>query len=147
MDKTGTLTTNTLELSDVYPLNGKEVSELRQKLGDFVASSTVGNATSKAIGDACQGQQHKVQDEIPFSSAYKWSGLALDDDAMQGVYILGAVEMLEPSLSNLDHEQLQKLVKDASEKGLRVLLFASTSEVVPLRDSNDQPTLPVDLNP
>jgi len=147
MDKTGTLTTNTLELTDVHSLNGVDASELRQKLGDFVASSTVGNATSKAIGVACPGQQHAVQEEIPFSSAYKWSGLALDGDAMRGVYILGAVEMLEPSLSNLDHEQLQTLVKDASEKGLRVLLFASISEVVLLRDSNDQPTLPSGLIP
>jgi cation-transporting P-type ATPase E len=147
MDKTGTLTTNTLELSDVYPLNGKEVSELRQNLGDFVASSTVGNATSEAIGVACSGQQRQVQEEIPFSSAYKWSGLALDDKVMFGVYILGAVEMLEPSLTNLDHEQLHALVRDTSEKGLRVLLFASIPELVPLRDSNDQPILPSGLIP
>src|SRR5439155_9640170 len=47
----------------------------------------------------------------------------------------------------LDHQQLQTLVKDASEKGLRVLLFASTPALVPLRDSNDQPTLPASLVP
>ncbi len=147
MDKTGTLTTNTLELTTVHPLNGEDASEIRQRLGDFIASSTAGNATSKAIGIACPGQQRHVQEEIPFSSVYKWSGLALDDGAMHGVYILGAVEMLESSLSDLDHEQLQTLVKDASEKGLRVLLFAATPELVPLRDSNDQPTLPSDLIP
>src|SRR6266487_3394218 len=147
MDKTGTLTTNTLELSAVHPLKEEDASELRLRLGDFVASSTVGNATSKAIGVACPGQQRQAQEEIPFSSAYKWSGLAFDDDVMHGVYILGAVEMLEPALSNLDHEQLQTVVKDASEKGLRVLLFASTPALVPLRDSNEQPTLPSDLIP
>ena len=147
MDKTGTLTTNTLELSEMYPLNGKELAELRQTLGDFVASSTVGNSTSKAIGVACPGQQQQVLEEISFSSAYKWSGLAFDDDVMHGVYILGAVEMLEPSLSDLDREQIQTLVKEASEKGLRVLLFASSPVVVPLRDSNDQPLLPSDLIP
>jgi cation-transporting ATPase E len=147
MDKTGTLTTNTLELSEMYPLNGKELSELRQTLGDFVASSTVGNSTSKAIGVACPGQQQQVQEEISFSSVYKWSGLAFDNDVMHGVYILGAVEMLEPSLSDLDREQIQTLVEEASEKGLRVLLFASSPAVVPLRDSNDQPSLPSDLIP
>ncbi len=147
MDKTGTLTTNALELTAVHLLKGEDTSELRQRLGDFIASSTVGNATSKAIGIACPGQQRQVQEEIPFSSVYKWSGLALNDDVMHGVYILGAVEMLEPSLTHLDQEQLQTLVKDASEKGLRVLLFAATPELVPLRDGNDQPTLPSALIP
>ncbi|HYX51767.1 MAG TPA: HAD-IC family P-type ATPase, partial [Ktedonobacteraceae bacterium] len=147
MDKTGTLTTNTLELTAVHPLKGEDESELRQRLGDFVASSTVGNTTSQAIGVACLGQQRQVQEEIPFSSAYKWSGLAFDDEIMHGIYILGAVEMLKPSLANLDHEQLHALVKDASEKGLRVLLFAATPELVTLRDSNDRPTLPSGLIP
>lgn len=147
MDKTGTLTANALEVSDVPPLNEEDASRLRQQLGDFVASGTVGNTTSKAIGNECPGQQRHVLEEIPFSSAYKWSGLALDDDAMHGVYILGAVEMLEPALTNLDHEHIQKLVKDASEKGLRVLLFASTPELVSLHDSSDQPTLPAGLIP
>jgi len=136
-----------LELTDVYPLNEVGVAELRQKLGDFVASSTVGNATSKAIGSACSGEKRHIQEEIPFSSTYKWSGLSFDDDEMHGVYILGAVEMLEPSLSHFDTEQLQALVKDASEKGLRVLLFAVTSELMPLRDTEDQPTLPSGLIP
>jgi cation-transporting P-type ATPase E len=39
------------------------------------------------------------------------------------------------------------MVKDASEKGLRVLLFASTPELVPLRESNDRPILPMGLIP
>jgi cation-transporting ATPase E len=147
MDKTGTLTTNTLELTALHPLKGEDASELRQRLGDFIASITVGNTTSKAIGVACPGQQRQVQEEIPFSSAYKWSGLALDDEVMHGVYILGAVEMLEPLLTNLDHDELHALVTDASEKGLRVLLFASIPELVPLRDSNDQPILPSGLIP
>jgi cation-transporting P-type ATPase E len=147
MDKTGTLTTNALELSAVYPLHGEDASELRQLLGDFVASGTIGNVTSKAIGAACPGQQRHVQEEIPFSSAHKWSGLAIDDGAMRGVYILGAVEMLEPALSFSDPEQLLAQVQEASEKGLRVLMFASFPELVPLRRSDDQPVLPKGLIP
>ena len=46
MDKTGTLTTNDLELIAVYPLQGKDEAELRRLLGDFVASGSVGNVTS-----------------------------------------------------------------------------------------------------
>jgi cation-transporting P-type ATPase E len=142
MDKTGTLTTNVLELTAVYPLHWKDEAELRRLLGDFIASGNVGNITSKAIGASCPGQQRHVKEEIPFSSAYKWSGLALDDEAMRGIYILGAVEMLQPALSTQEIEQLQSQVDEASEKGLRVLLFAYSAELVPLRDNDDRPRLP-----
>ena len=142
MDKTGTLTTNDLELIAVYPLHGKDEAELRRLLGDFVASGSVGNVTSKAIGASCPGQQRRVKEEIPFSSAHKWSGLAIDDEAMRGSYILGAVEMLQPALSAEEIEQLQPQVEEESEKGLRVLLFAYSPELVALRDDDDRPKLP-----
>lgn len=142
MDKTGTLTTNALELTAVYPLNRKDEAELRRLLGDFIASGKVGNVTSKAIGASCPGQQRHVKEEIPFSSAHKWSGLALDDEAMRGIYILGAVEMLKPALSTQEIDQLQSKVEEESEKGLRVLLFAYSPELVPLRDDDDRPRLP-----
>ncbi len=142
MDKTGTLTTNDLELIAVYPLQGKDEAELRRLLGDFVASGSVGNVTSKAIEASCPGQQRRVKEEIPFSSAHKWSGLAIDDEAMRGSYILGAVEMLQPALSAEEIEQLQPQVEEESEKGLRVLLFAYSPELVALRDDDDRPKLP-----
>ena len=142
MDKTGTLTTNDLELIAVYPLQGKDEAELRRLLGDFVASGSVGNVTSKAIGASCPGQQRRVKEEIPFSSAHKWSGLAIDDEAMRGSYILGAVEMLQPALSAEEIEQLQPQVEEESEKGLRVLLFAYSPELVALRDDDGRPKLP-----
>ena len=97
MDKTGTLTTNALRLALLHPLSSEE-SELRRLLGDYVASGSVGNTTSAAIGTACPGQARHVREEVPFSSAYKWSGLVMDDEAMQGTYILGAVEILAPAL-------------------------------------------------
>ena len=142
MDKTGTLTTNDLELIAVYPLQGKDEAELRRLLGDFVASGSVGNVTSKAIEASCPGQQRRVKEEIPFSSAHKWSGLVIDDEAMRGSYILGAVEMLQPALSAEEIEQLQPQVEEESEKGLRVLLFAYSPELVALRDDDDRPKLP-----
>src|SRR6266480_2554745 len=131
MDKTGTLTTNALNLSAVLPLHGEDKAELRRLLGDFVASGTTGNATSKAIGAACPGQRRHVKEEIPFSSVHKWSGVALDDEAMRGIYILGAVEILQPALSSPEDEQLHLKVQEESAKGLRVLLFAAVPELEP----------------
>src|SRR2546427_1696332 len=144
MDKTGTLTTNALRLERAHPL-GIEESELRRLLGDYVASGSVGNTTSAAIGAACPGQAHHVREELPFSSAYKWSGLVMDDEAVRGTYILGAVEILAPALRA--GSDLQAMVEQESAQGLRVLLFTSVPELVPLRNADDQPTLPHGLIP
>src|SRR5690606_33382909 len=49
VDKTGTLTTQNLQVDEIVPY-GMELDELRARLGDFVASSPSGNRTSDAIG-------------------------------------------------------------------------------------------------
>src|SRR6266699_1895616 len=144
MDKTGTLTTNALRLERAYPL-GIEESELRRVLGDYVASGSVGNTTSAAIGAACPGQARHVLEELPFSSAYKWSGLVMYDESVQGTYILGAVEILAPALRA--GSDLQAMVEQESAQGLRDLLFTSVPELVSLRNANDQPALPHGLIP
>ncbi len=144
MDKTGTLTTNALRLARLHPLSSEE-SELRRLLGDYVASGSVGNTTSAAIGTACPGQARHVREEVPFSSAYKWSGLVMDDEAMQGTYILGAVEILAPALHA--GSELPAIVERESMQGLRVLLFTSFPERVALRNAADTPTLPQGLMP
>ena len=96
LDKTGTLTTNNMVLDKIHALN-IEKSELLRLLGNYIASLTTSNATSEAIGAGCSGQALKVSEEAPFSSARKWSALSFDDDALQGVYVLGAPELLLPS--------------------------------------------------
>ena len=144
MDKTGTLTTNALRLERTHPL-GIEESELRRLLGDYVASGSVGNTTSAAIGAACPGQARHVREELPFSSAYKWSGLVMDDESVRGTYILGAVEILAPVLRA--GNDLQAMVEQESAQGLRVLLFTSVPELVSLRNADDQPSLPHGLIP
>ena len=144
MDKTGTLTTNALQLEHLHPL-GIEETELRRLLGDYVASGSVGNTTSAAIGKACPGQARHVREELSFSSAYKWSGLVIDDEAMRGTYILGAVEILAPALRA--GSDLQAIVEQESTQGLRVLLFTFLPELVVLRNAADKPTLPHGLIP
>ena len=95
------------------------------RLSRFVASATTGNKTSEAIAEALPGEKQPAIDEVPFSSARKWSALVFDgneDDAsgpssappthdpegmtsdlpatraLRGVYVLGAPEMLRPHL-------------------------------------------------
>jgi cation-transporting ATPase E len=144
LDKTGTLTTNTLTLDALSPL-GCEESAVRRALGNYVASLSIGNSTSAAIGAACQGHALSVREEVPFSSARKWSALALDDARQRGVYVLGAPEMLEPFLrSNPD---LGMVVEAETALGRRVVVFAFCPDLVPLYGSDGEPRLPAELIP
>jgi cation-transporting ATPase E len=161
LDKTGTLTTNRLQLEDVQPLD-IDRDDLRGRLSDFVASATTGNKTSEAIAEALPGERHTVIDEVPFSSARKWSALVFDGNedgvsgpsmapaagdtegitsnlpasrSLRGVYVLGAPEMLRPHLRQ--GAELNGQGDEWAARGLRVLLFAYRPEPVLLNDGDN----------
>jgi cation-transporting ATPase E len=144
LDKTGTLTTNNMTLDKIHALH-IDKSELLRLLGNYVASLTVSNVTSEAISAACIGQALNVSEEVPFSSARKWSALSFDDDALQGNYVLGAPEVLLPTAT--PDTDLATLVDEETAIGRRVLLFVQSSTNAPLLDSSGEPRLPEDLIP
>jgi cation-transporting ATPase E len=144
MDKTGTLTANQINFHDIHPVSIAP-DRFKRLLGDFVASSTVGNKTSEAIAEALDGTARKLVDEVPFSSARKWSAVSLDDADVKGVYVLGAMEMLQEHLEVDD--SLMPPLKAWSDSGLRVLVFAHAPEPALLHDSQEQPRLPHKLTP
>ncbi len=139
-DKTGTLTANRIRFSSVHPLNGTSQAELKQMLGSFAASAASGNKTSEAIAAGLSGKALNPADEVPFSSARKWSALAFAGGPMPGVYALGATEMLAPYLEDGDPFDAQ--IRAWSDEGLRVLLFARNADVVTLHDAQGAPALP-----
>ncbi len=143
MDKTGTLTANRINYHEAYPIDVSR-AELERLLGDFAASASANNKTGEAILNALKGSKQAVVDEVPFSSARKWSALAFGGEKPHGVYVLGALEMLQAHLT-LDGEAQEQL-RDWSEQGLRVLVFARNAQVTTLHDADDQPMLP-DLKP
>ena len=146
MDKTGTLTTNRIQLHAIHPL-GLEEAELKRRLGDMVASASGGNRTTEAIRVVCGGQARRVVDQVTFSSARKWSAVAFDDEASRGAYVLGAPEMLQPYLSPGSSPIRGGEIDQWTEQGLRVLCFAYQPEVTPLHDARGEPQLPPDLIP
>jgi cation-transporting ATPase E len=145
LDKTGTLTTNQINLQAVYPIGIGE-TELRLLLGDYAASTTAGNKTLEAIADACPGKARSPVAEIPFSSARKWSAIIFNESGMQpGMYVLGAPEILEPVVL-LSREDMRQIEATASQ-GLRVVLFAYTPEVTAWDSDADTTKLPDHLIP
>ncbi|HRF99132.1 MAG TPA: HAD family hydrolase, partial [Aggregatilineales bacterium] len=143
VDKTGTLTANKIHYEDVRPLKLDKV-QIQRLLGNFAHSATATNRTSEAILAGLAGQKLAIVDEVPFSSARKWSALAFDNDDMRGVYVIGAIEMLAPHLpKDLD---LHPHMDDLSDLGMRVLLFAYNPNTTKLHDSLGNAGLP-DLEP
>ncbi len=139
MDKTGTLTANRITYHAVYPI-GTSQAALERLLGDFASTATTTNRTTEALLQALDGTRRHMLDEVPFSSARKWSALTFNDDEVRGVYVLGALEMLTPHLEQpLDVSAQVRVWTDA---GLRVVLFATNPEAVFLHDASDQPVLP-----
>jgi cation-transporting ATPase E len=153
LDKTGTLTTNRINLEEVYPYKiGPNQDEdppseekLRGLLGDFSASAGANNRTSEAILRACPGKKRPLSDEIPFTSQQGWSALVFNQEDQSGTYVLGAPELLLPDLAD-DPDMADKLESWRS-LGRRVLLFAYHPGVPSLRDRDDEPRLPRDLKP
>ncbi|MCB0175376.1 MAG: HAD-IC family P-type ATPase [Anaerolineae bacterium] len=144
-DKTGTLTANRLQFNALYPLNGTAAKTIESQLGDFIRSAGTTNKTSEAIMASIPGQQRTSSDEIPFASARKWSAVAFDQPERRGVYVLGAVEMLQKFLPPADAagtSTLSRQVQTWSDQGLRVLLFAYNPEVTTLHNGRDEPRLP-----
>ncbi|MBI5961557.1 MAG: HAD-IC family P-type ATPase, partial [Chloroflexi bacterium] len=145
LDKTGTLTTNRIQLRQIVPIRLEEEA-LRQTLGHFVASTGRINRTAQAISEVCQGTAYPVSVQIPFSSDYKWSGASLDGSGpLQGSYILGAPEIMLPHTQ--DGPLLRRDVELWADLGLRVLLFAHHPGPLAPLPSSGAPALPDDLAP
>lgn len=142
LDKTGTLTSNRINLQTVYPID-IERPKLEAILGDYAASVSASNKTNDAIATALPGSQRPVRLEIPFASAYKWSAIAFADEA--GVYVLGAPEILGTAIALTD--DIKTHIESGADQGLRMLLFAYSPEVTAIDYSDEHPTLPPNLQP
>ena len=159
LDKTGTLTANRLTVTGVFPVGIGE-QELKRALGTAVASATARNKTSEAIAAAFPAEPRPLLAEVPFSSALKWSAVAMacpataqPVDALRGIYALGAPECLRPFLdaaSAGDSPTWLAINTQASawaDEGLRVLLIAHHPDPSQLADRGDDSRLPGDMAP
>jgi cation-transporting ATPase E len=168
LDKTGTLTANRLQLSGIHPLGGTEDC-LARILGNIAASARSGNATSAAIAAAYPSQPRELLAEVPFSSARKWSAVALTDERPKtkdecnieahesladedsvpssGIFALGAPEFLRPTAgaSETQWQAIVEQVRALTDQGLRVLLVAHHPDATLLEDRGDDSRLPTGM--
>jgi len=161
LDKTGTLTTNNIQLDRVLMLDhqvtGLADDEVHRMLGEFTRASSSTSRTSEAILRKFKGGENAPIEQVPFSSALGWSAVSFDLDDQPGTYVLGAPEVLGPNLAGAlgsdtweirdTGQDLGSCMGDLAARGLRLVLFACLPEIVALYDAQNQPHLPTRLVP
>ncbi|MCD8197046.1 MAG: cation-translocating P-type ATPase [Lachnospiraceae bacterium] len=124
VDKTGTITENTMEVRDLVPAEeygADRLPELLGLLGDFSCAMSGDNATMQALKAHFQERIGlHVKRVIPFSPVYKYSAVAFEE----GSYVLGAPEFVLRD----DFAKVMDTVEGYAARGYRVLVFASYSE-------------------
>ncbi|MFC4066241.1 HAD-IC family P-type ATPase [Actinoplanes subglobosus] len=138
-DKTGTLTTGSMRLERVEPLDGRDPAEIRQQLSAAAEAMTTRNHTVVALAQALPGPAAPALEQVAFSPQRRWSAVSGPD----GGYVLGAVEALSAAFAAEAHLRMYDLLDDLTRQGLRVLLFAGTADpAAGFLDDNRTPVLP-----
>lgn len=135
IDKTGTLTDGTLELIDVVSTGD---GDAERALGRFAASAGERNRTLATIAEAFPAQPATVSAEVPFSSAWKWSGLTLNGEGVPRSYVVGAPDILVGAGALTLPPELRDRLEREAERGRRVIAFGEAPGGLP-RDPATEP--------
>ena len=126
VDKTGTITENTMEVNGEIPMDGydsQSMAPLKQIISDFASAMSSDNITMKAMKDYFNKPSgRKAVSVSPFSSQFKYSGAAFED----GSYVLGAPEFVLRE----DYDNYREHNEQYSSEGYRVLVFGIYDGVI-----------------
>lgn len=124
VDKTGTITENTMEVQDVIPTKKYEEGKLRplsELLGDFTAAQSSDNITMEAMKRYFKiASGKKAVAKTGFSSASKYSSVTFEEAS----YVLGAPEFVLKE----QYENYEEAISAHASKGARVLVFGTAKE-------------------
>lgn len=126
VDKTGTITENTMEVNGEIPMDGydsQSMAPLKQIISDFASAMSSDNITMKAMKDYFNKPSgRKAVSVSPFSSQFKYSGAAFEDRS----YVLGAPEFVLRE----DYDNYREQIEQYSSEGYRVLVFGIYDGVI-----------------
>lgn len=138
VDKTGTITENTMQVNGIAPMAGYDpvkMPPLDKLVSDFANVMSNDNITMEAIKSYFQmGSEKHAHSVVPFSSVYKYCGVSFEE----GTYVLGAPEFVLKK----DYEIYREQIEGYAANGYRTLVFGTyegnldgkelTEKVVPL---------------
>ena len=121
VDKTGTITENTMKVQNVIETDeydGRTMEPLSMLIGDFAAAMTPDNITMAAIKEYFkQGTGKRAVSKTGFSSSSKYSSVTFSD----GAYVLGAPEFVLKE----DYAERADTITELASDGTRVLVFGT----------------------
>ena len=121
VDKTGTITENTMKVQELIPTeqyDTEKMESLRLMVGDFVSAMTNDNITMAAMKEYfTHSSGAKAISKTGFSSATKYSSATFEDKT----YVLGAPEFVLLD----DYEQHKEKITEFASTGARVLVFGT----------------------
>lgn len=121
LDKTGTITEGSMEVTDVISLDGENHDDALTALMTALSDH---NPTYDAIKERYSGvSDWETVCAIPFSSAKKWSLAAFKG---KGTYIMGAAEFI---LQGGMTDELKQRIEKEAQGGYRIILIAHSNEL------------------
>jgi cation-transporting ATPase E len=137
VDKTGTLTAGELRLSAVEFAEGVDPALGAAALGRFAASAGDRNRTLETIAERFPAEAEPVRAEVPFSSEWKWSGLALGNGSGASTYVLGAPDVLAEAGALTLPPGLARKLEEETAAGRRVVAFGESAATLPSDPAGD----------
>lgn len=117
VDKTGTITDNSMLVADYFPLGKSTREDIYGEMSDFAKAQKADNATMEAIkAYFTKPTGRKAETVSGFSSEFKYSGVSYKNES----FVLGAPEFL----LGTDYKKIESECEKHSRKGYRVLLVA-----------------------
>ena len=148
VDKTGTLTTGTMEVESIDPIDtdAADAPVVEAALAAIAGNEPNPTATLRVIAERVGGDPGwTIEHRVPFSSTRKWSGSSFRSTApwtdLDPTWVLGAPEVLLERVDDSTRRAVMSDVDAAAERAGRVVLLASSSSTMPTDD------LPDDLSP
>ena len=131
LDKTGTITEGSMEVTEAVPRDGLSEDDFRAMLNAVVSATDDENATALAfrnyLGDALSPVE--AETVVPFSSARKWSGARVGGVS----YAVGAAEFV----LGRDRGDIMSAANERAADGYRVLALVSSP--LPFGEDNALP--------
>ena len=137
LDKTGTLTTNQIQLDQIIDIQSQKITgdNLETILATYASLVTTPNKTMQALQvdlSLVDKFDYTVQAEVDFDSKRKWSALSWQNNNTDKKYsqssndlttiVIGAADVIFDTQPDLSTDYLQERISHFSTEGKRVLL-------------------------